>query len=111
VTIERTAQALACVVRKILKRGPRTTPYAVERERFTLRAALKAYDAVRDQKTSFERILDDDDDDLPGATATQPQCLFCEKPFRRRRKDQIYCGTACRQQAYQDRQKALKTES
>lgn len=47
-------------------------------------------------------------DDLPGSNAPQPVCKFCEKPFRRRRKDQIYCMTTCRQQAYQDRQKALK---
>lgn len=75
----------------------------VERDRFALRAALKAYDAARNQKTSFERILEDDGDDLPGANAAQPTCPFCKGHFYRRRKDQLYCGTLCRQAAFKAR--------
>jgi hypothetical protein len=102
---EESALKLANVVRRVVRYSKWRGDTLSTEARTTLRTALREFDQERKKKTSFQRILEDEDDDLPNST--QPHCKFsgCDKLFRPHRKDQLYCGRACRQAAFKARQR------
>lgn len=105
---EQAARALAEIVRKVA-----CSPHSELRHttRYLLRQALRQFDEARKRKTGFERVLDDDGDDLPGAevatASARPRCKFCEREFRPR-KGQKYCSTVCRKKGYYRRQARIR---
>lgn len=106
-TAEQAAQALADLVRRLAYSPHSGLLYSTRSE---LRHALKAFDSARKRKTGFERIMADDEDELPGAkvaTSTLPLCKFCERQYRPR-KGQKYCSTECRKKAYHLRQARIR---
>jgi hypothetical protein len=103
-TVDEAARLLAGLARKIAwshNSGLRHTT------RYTLQRFVKQYEDACKRKTGFQRLLDDEGDDLPGAhTATShlPRCAFDQRLFRPKRSDQKYCSTECRKAAYNERQ-------
>jgi len=106
-TADQAMQLIAEFVRKLVY-GPHLTIRYTDATR--LRRLLDAYDTARSRKTGFERVMDDDGDELPGATTATslPLCGFCDRQFRPKRKGQRYCRTECRKAAYYDRQNRIR---
>jgi hypothetical protein len=107
-TSEQAAIALAELVRKIT-----FSPHSGLKHttRHSLKQALAAFEKARQRKTGFQRLVEDDGDELPGATSatpTLPACLFCKRQYRKKRKDQRYCSTDCRKAAFVERQARIR---
>jgi hypothetical protein len=106
-TADQAMQLLAAYIRKVVWRPDSSLRHT---DKIRLRRLLDGYDEARSRKTGFERLMDDDEDDLPGSkTATSlPLCKWCKGQFRPRRADQKYCRTECRKAAFFDRQARIR---
>lgn len=106
-TADQAMQALASYVRKIILSPNSLIRYT---DKTRMRRLLDAYEEARKRKTGFERLMEDDDEELPGAkdATSLPLCGFCDRQFRPKRVGQRYCRTECRKAAYYDRQNRIR---
>jgi hypothetical protein len=107
-TADQAAQDLAAYLRKLIY-----SPHSELRHttRSIGRRLLAQWDNARKRMTGLERVLHDDEDELPGAvdaTSTLPKCKFCDRQFRPKKKGQRYCSTECRKEAFYERQRRIR---